>query len=82
MQKLTAYEPELQCELTMAIADTDGIVRLYFPEGDCCDMRGAIRFCRKMAPNVWYIQTYSGKKRDTTYEKIGTDEWVALSGWS
>lgn len=51
---------------------------LFMPDGCCTDMQGAIRLFRKIDPNVRVIRTFAGPARDTTYERVGRDEWVAV----
>lgn len=49
---------------------------LHFPEGNCCDMTGAIALFTSIHPEVELIVTYAGKETDTAYRKFSTG-WAA-----
>lgn len=42
-------------------------VVFYFPEGDCCDMNGAVEVATAVHPKCKRIITISGDKLDTVY---------------
>jgi hypothetical protein len=69
------------CGLDKIVVDMTALVaELHFPEGECCDMEGAIKFvkrvCRSFYPDVDHIKTYSGSARHTEY-KLEGKEWKA-----
>lgn len=49
---------------------------LYFPDGHCCDMEGAIDLISEIDSKVETIRTFSGRKEDTMYKLI-KGEWEA-----
>jgi hypothetical protein len=61
------YHPDLVCRLIRIDVGREA-VHLYFPEGDCCDMRAAIALARAVRPRCDVVQTWSGDKADTCYE--------------
>lgn len=69
----TAPDNDLCCDL-VAMRVTDDWVKLFFPDGECCDMKAAINLATHASPSVKYIQTWSGEKQDTRYQKNG-NEW-------
>jgi hypothetical protein len=52
-------------------------LRITLAEGNCCDMDGAIRFAKKLMPDVARIVTMSGGHLDTHYSLGGTGTWQA-----
>lgn len=73
------YNEQLKCGLTKYAYDfPTQYGELYFPEGDCCDMTGAIEFFKKIDKDVSLIVTFSGEKADTSYRK-GRDSWYAFN---
>lgn len=60
------YSAILCCNV-VRVTCTRRAIHFYFPDGDCCDMSGAIRLARLLDPKVRRILTYSGKRCDTAY---------------
>jgi hypothetical protein len=64
------YQPLLQCGLDAVVAYLKSHkVELWLPEGECCDMDGAIKYASLIDPQVALINTYSGGINDTYYIK-------------
>ena len=62
------FNEELMCMIVMSEADFElHQTVLFFPEMNCCDMRGAINFAKRTDPKVKRIVTVSGGKLDTIY---------------
>ena len=69
----TARDNRLQCNL-VKMTITEDQANLHFPEGECCDMQGAINLATSARPSVTLIQTWSGDEKDTNYLRTG-DHW-------
>lgn len=80
MSGAAIYDPALGCEYEgWRVLGADKI-GLYMPEGDCCDMTGAIRIATILMPGVSQIDTFSGDVPDTRY-RLEHGRWVAyMSG--
>jgi hypothetical protein len=72
----TAPDNNLRCSLTKMVV-TSALVKLFFPEGECCDMQAAVRLATRACETVEHIQTSSGQAADTCYLKRG-GEWVGI----
>ncbi len=55
--------------------------RLEMPDGNCCDMEGAVGLFTAIDPKAETIRTFAGGKPDTVYRKDAGDTpgWAALS---
>lgn len=51
---------------------------IFFPDGDCCDMSGVIKIFTTIDKCVEFIETFSGKTKDTGYKKI-RGKWVSVT---
>jgi hypothetical protein len=70
--KLPLLSDLLVCECEKLVFPVDSmIVEMHFPDGDCCDMTGAIKVAEMLRPGVKEIRTYSGAKADAVYVKTG-----------
>lgn len=72
------FHPKLVCrvyELRYDFAHRRGT--LYFPANNCCDMGGAIQMFSAIDPGVEVIETYAGRRLDTTY-RLSEDGWQAI----
>ena len=69
----TAPDNRLGCNLTKMTVTSD-LAQLHFPADECCDMGGAITLATRACSTITTIQTWSGEKQDTRYQKTG-DEW-------
>ncbi len=68
------YNKELMCMIVRSEVDFElHQTVLFFPEMNCCDMRGAINFAKRTDPKVKRIVTVSGENLDTVYY-YGDDE--------
>jgi hypothetical protein len=72
----TAPENFLCCTLSKMTV-TPEAVHLHFPPNQCCDMKSALTLSTCASPTITLVQTWSGKKKDTSYVKSG-DEWRAI----
>lgn len=73
------YHQSLQCDITSLSYDFDEKeLLLYFPEGNCCDMRAAIRIAESIDKDARQIQTFAGDVPDTVYVFVGK-KWVAYT---
>lgn len=70
------FSPLLACNIRR-VNCTRRAIHLYFPDGDCCDMSGAINLANILHPKVKAIVTYSGRSPDRIYHKIG-NAWESL----
>ena len=62
------FNEELMCMIVRSEVDFElHQTVLFFPEMNCCDMRGAINFAKRTDPKVKRIVTVSGGKLDTVY---------------
>ena len=69
------FNEELMCMIVRSEADFElHQTVLFFPEMNCCDMRGAINFAKRTDPKVKRIVTVSGGKLDTIYYYDDDDE--------
>lgn len=62
------YCATLVCNLVGITLARDA-AHFYFPEGDCCDMSGAIKIAETLSAGIKCIVTYSGAVPDTIYQK-------------
>ena len=69
---------KLQCDWESWEQIGPGELMLKMPEGNCCDMNGAIDIAQAIMPGVWRIATYAGGSPDTEYRKL-KGVWVAFS---
>ena len=75
---LSLSHNELQCRILSLECDfSRKEVWLKFPDGDYCDMNGAIAFVTRIWNGFEKIYTLSGKSPDTAYFRVGT-EWTAM----
>ena len=74
----TTYSSKLQCGFHGWRVLADGEIALDMPDGNCCDMDGAIEIAEKIMPSVWRIVTFSGGVMDTVYGN-SRGKWVVLS---
>ena len=74
------YDERLMCNVQKLAYDfCTQTGRLDFPEGDCCDMSGAIALFTAIDPGVRQIETFAGGKPDTVYQRDGKGgEWAVL----
>ena len=69
------FNEELMCMIVRSEVDFElHQTVLFFPEMNCCDMRGAINFAKRTDPKVKRIVTVSGGKLDTIYYYDDDDE--------
>ena len=73
-----AYSSKLQCCFDEWQVIADGELVLILPEGNCCDMTGAIEIAEKIMPSVWRISTYVAGKKDTEY-RLECGKWSAYT---
>lgn len=72
---IIGFHPDLMCGLNRVREEKNTqTVIMYFPEYHCCDMGGAIIVAERFNPDVRNIQTYSGDRTDTFYQKVD-NEW-------
>lgn len=64
------YNEMLKCELNGYKTPKPGRVELYFPEGQCCDMTGAILLCRMIDSEVKVIPTFAKGRQETVYMMV------------
>lgn len=74
------FQPDLQCYLTgVAVNLIEHTADLHLGSGGCTSMGGAIRFCRRIDPDIRLIRTWSDDLPDTEYHRrIGTT-WQAFA---
>jgi len=72
------FSDKLLCHWIKWTPVASGVLELYLPEGEHCDMRGAISVGKSLMPDVVIIATYSGKDLDTTYNRL-EKRWSARS---
>lgn len=65
------FSNKLQCHWIKWTPVASGVLELYLPEGENCDMRGAISVGKALMPDVAIIVTYSGARLDTVYYRLG-----------
>ena len=76
------FNEELMCMIVRSEVDFElHQTVLFFPEMNCCDMRGAINFAKRTDPKVKRIVTVSGGKLDTIYYYDDDDEEEEEPGW-
>ncbi len=69
------FNKELVCVIVRSEADFElHETVLFFPEMNCCDMKGAINFAKRTDPKVKRIVTVSGGNLDTVYYYDDDDE--------
>jgi hypothetical protein len=73
----TANHPELQCRLFRAVLDhATHVVTLYLDENNSTNMRGAIRFARRLDPYVTRVETFAANAPDAFYVRSENgDKW-------
>lgn len=49
----------LQCYIYRIDLESEGTVSMFFKDGNCCDMSGAIKLAKKILPTVRLINTYA-----------------------
>ena len=76
MSEGVTYSSKLQCVFSGWRLLADGEIALDMPEGNCCDMGGAVEIAQKVMPSVWRIATFSGGKADTEY-RLSLGKWSA-----
>lgn len=64
---MSVWNDDLYCHWRRIEVNDPGVISLYFPEDDCCDMSGAIRFCKRIMPDVHTIYCWSGGVKDNAY---------------
>ena len=74
----TTYSSKLKCAFHGWSVICDGEIALHLPDGDCCDMNGAIEIAQNIMPSVFRIATYSGGNTDTEYVLSGR-KWAAFT---
>lgn len=75
--KATEFHPGLKCGVDRLEYDfRAGKGVLHMRVGDCCDMAGCIELFQTIDPHVEAIDTFSGKKPDTSYWLV-RGEWKA-----
>ena len=73
------FNKELMCSLLRVTADYDlTSVHLILYPNNCTDMAGAIKFSKRLMPNVTHIMTVSGRERETAYI-LEHGKWRAYS---
>ena len=73
------FNKELMCSLLKVIADYDiQTVQLMLYKNHCTDMAGAIKFAKRLMPNVRTILTVSGRTKETVYI-LEKDGWKSCS---
>lgn len=71
------YHQALMCNITSLTYNFDEKeLLLYFPEGNCCDMRAAIRIAEGIDKDARQIQTFAGGVPDTVYVFVGK-QWTS-----
>lgn len=71
------FSPDLMCGWLSWRPVKDGCLWLELPEGQCCDMRGAIRIASVLIPGVSRILVTSGGAADVEYRQTA-GRWYAL----
>jgi predicted DNA-binding transcriptional regulator AlpA len=71
-EKMEKHQPEFNEELMCILVKSEVDFELhqtvlFFPEMNCCDMRGAINFAKRTDPKVKRIVTIAGENLDTVY---------------
>ena len=75
----SVWDQRLMCHVDkLEFVFATGTGRLYLAPANCCDMRGAIEMFTSLCRDVARIETFAGKKRDTTYIK-GDAGWDPLN---
>ena len=73
---MSAWNKNLMCIWRqISASQQENSVTICLPEGNCCDMRGAIKIAEFLLPGVTTIQTVAGKKYDTMYQKHDSGRW-------
>ena len=70
------YSTKLKCAFSAWRVLADGELALDLPDGNCCDMIGAIEIAEKIMPAVWRIATFAGGQPDTEY-RHWQGKWLA-----
>lgn len=70
------YCPRLMCNWDSWVALGPRMLGLFLPEGNCCDMNGAIGQATQLMPGVTEVRTHIGGKPDTRYVLV--KDWAAL----
>lgn len=71
------YNSELVCHvISMQYNYLDKELLLYFPELECCDMAGAVKFAKRIDEHVRQIQTFAGEAQGVCYVLINGN-WEA-----
>lgn len=75
------FNEELMCMIVRSEVDFElHQTVLFFPEMNCCDMRGAINFAQRTDPKVKRIITVCGENMDAIYY-YDDDEDEEEPGW-
>jgi hypothetical protein len=68
------WQNELMCGLVAAqINYQHDLVILFLPDTHCTDMRGAIKFCKRLLKSVKRIDVRAGKRDDYGYAIFNGD---------
>ena len=78
MAQGVTYSSKMRCGFNAWRVISDGEIALEMPDGQCCDMSGAIDIAEKIMPSVWRIQTISGGKTDVEY-RLFRGKWDAYT---
>jgi hypothetical protein len=82
VQDLTWWHTNLMCGIEHLSYDFVGKVAvLRLPEGHCVDMDGAIKFVKRIDPQVRRIETWSGSEVDTLYVRMDEMAGKPVGKW-
>lgn len=73
------WSEALQCEWLGWRVVGEYALALDLPDGNCCDMTGAIKTAEALMPEVVRIVSFQGGENDTIYRKESTG-WKAYIG--
>lgn len=71
-----AWSADLQCSWESWTVHSDGQLELRLPEGNVCDMAGALKIAKAIEPDVFMVMVYVDGVIDVEYRRRG-DEWTA-----
>ena len=75
--KKAKYDALMQCGIIKMEYDfIDGVGKVWFPDKECCDFVGCVKWFEKIDKDVRLIMTFSGDYLDTCYYlSIKDKEW-------
>lgn len=77
MDWFPGFRAFLMCGLEAIYVKSGVEVYIALPDGNCCDMNGAIKLAKFMLPTVTSIKVFSGKKFDCEY-RFKNGSWSCL----